>query len=468
MLALAIDLLADRYHATPYGRAANEGEAEWPPSPWRLGRAIVSAWWRLPPDERVTEERLDGILRQLAAPPLFVLPRATTGHTRHYMPKPNAKSSSDTALVLDPFVRTDGSILQVVWEHVELDQADRVALSTLLELVGYVGRAEGGAVVDLVASRRDGGVVVAPFASDAERDGDVVQVLCLSDEVSVEALSASTAERRRRKLVAPPAGSWVSYVRPRTALDPPRVPRRPRRRRSVEALRFALEGAAVPPITDALRLAELYRAAVLKRADGKPPSVISALRGRFEGDVPSHGHVHAHYLPTDENGDGRLDHLTVWCPQGLGSDEIGVLDFPTLTGWAFDHPLRLFLLSTLDKEEIDRIGSGPLGSARQWISHTPFLPTRHPKRRGGAIVDGYRDQLVVELERRNLPSPIDVRPVRGGRRHWGAFRRERGQREHRPDPPALGFELSFAEPVRGPIALGRNSHFGMGLFLPAG
>jgi CRISPR-associated protein Csb2 len=31
---------------------------------------------------------------------------------------------------------------------------------------------------------------------------------------------------------------------------------------------------------------------------------------------------------------------------------------------------------------------------------------------------------------------------------------------------AHGFELEFAEPVQGPIALGRNSHFGMGLFLP--
>ncbi|HZU80094.1 MAG TPA: hypothetical protein VE991_09290 [Acidimicrobiales bacterium] len=30
-----------------------------------------------------------------------------------------------------------------------------------------------------------------------------------------------------------------------------------------------------------------------------------------------------------------------------------------------------------------------------------------------------------------------------------------------------GFQLEFAEPVQGPIALGRNSHFGMGLFLPA-
>ena len=29
------------------------------------------------------------------------------------------------------------------------------------------------------------------------------------------------------------------------------------------------------------------------------------------------------------------------------------------------------------------------------------------------------------------------------------------------------FRLSFARPVRGPLALGHSSHFGMGLFAPA-
>jgi len=466
VLTLAIDLLATRYHATPWGRAANEGEPEWPPSPWRIGRAIVSAWWRIPPGERPTEETVDRILGRLSSAPRFVLPRATAGHTRHYMPKPNAKSRSDTALVLDPFVRTDGSSLQVVWEHIDLDDDERDALSTLLEAIGYIGRAESPAVIRLAGAGRDGGVDVAPIERGAdEGEGDIVRVLCLSDKASVALLSESTAERRRRRLVSPPAGKWISYVRPREALEPPRLRRSPPRGRAVVALRFALEGAAVPPVTEALRLAERYRAAVLKRADRKPPDVIARLRGRIDGDETALvGHVHAHYLPTDEDGDGRLDHLTVWCPAGMRADEIDALDFTTLASWAFEHPLRLFLLGTT---ETDRIGAGPLASSCRWISHTPFLPPRHPKRRAGTVVDGYADQLMLELDRRGLPPPVAIRPVRGGRRHWGAFRRERDRRGHRSDLPALGFELDFAEPVRGPIALGRNSHFGMGLFLPA-
>ena len=33
-----------RYHATAWGRQANEGAAEWPPSPWRILRALYATW----------------------------------------------------------------------------------------------------------------------------------------------------------------------------------------------------------------------------------------------------------------------------------------------------------------------------------------------------------------------------------------------------------------------------------------
>ena len=39
-----------RYHATPWGRHVNEGVAEWPPSPWRLLRALVAVWKRTCPE----------------------------------------------------------------------------------------------------------------------------------------------------------------------------------------------------------------------------------------------------------------------------------------------------------------------------------------------------------------------------------------------------------------------------------
>ena len=42
MPTLSIRFPAGRYHATPWGHHVNEGLIEWPPSPWRLLRALLS------------------------------------------------------------------------------------------------------------------------------------------------------------------------------------------------------------------------------------------------------------------------------------------------------------------------------------------------------------------------------------------------------------------------------------------
>ncbi len=132
MVIIGIELLADRYHATAWGRAANEGEPEWPPSPWRLARSLISAAWRL----GITggrEDDINALLHSLAAPPRIALPRAVAAHTRHYMP---INGGLNTTLVLDPFVRTDGSPICFVWDEVDLSE-DLVDLLDML-LVGRV------------------------------------------------------------------------------------------------------------------------------------------------------------------------------------------------------------------------------------------------------------------------------------------------------------------------------------------
>ena len=46
MLAIRFLFPAGRYHATPWGRHVNEADVEWPPSPWRLLRALIATWHR--------------------------------------------------------------------------------------------------------------------------------------------------------------------------------------------------------------------------------------------------------------------------------------------------------------------------------------------------------------------------------------------------------------------------------------
>ena len=461
MVTIEIELLADRYHATAWGRAANEGEPEWPPSPWRLARALTSAAWRL----GVAKSRMndiDALLYALAAPPRIKLPKAIAAHTRHYMP---IEGGLNTTLVLDPFMRTDGTAIGFVWDDVDLATDLTDLLDMLLAAVGYFGRAEGPCVARRVERIEPESQEAVPFSlAEAGDDGNIVQVLCLSDDANVMTLSASTAERQSKRLISPPAGRFVSYLRPRAALDPPIRRFAPGTEPLIHVLRFALESTAPVPITDAIQFADRYRAAVLKRAASASPQTIALIRGREAGDGPLlQGHGHCHYLVTDEDGDRRADHLTIWCLEGLGPEAIQVLDVLTLRSWTLDRPVSLVLLGRHTATDLP--GADVFTSAQVWESHTPFLPVRHPKHRSGRVVDGYEDQILLELARRAFPEPTKVELMREHRPSWGSFRRERDRRRD-PNTPAMGVRLTFSERVQGPISIGKHSHFGMGLFVP--
>src|SRR5438270_4153191 len=92
---------AGRYHATPWGRHVNEGVPEWPPSPWRLLRALVAVWKRT--CRELPEEQVRRVLTPLVTPPRFHLPPHKVAHTRHYMPW-EKKGPADRTLVFDTFV----------------------------------------------------------------------------------------------------------------------------------------------------------------------------------------------------------------------------------------------------------------------------------------------------------------------------------------------------------------------------
>src|SRR5262245_21251188 len=130
-----------RYHATPWGRHVNEGVAEWPPSPWRLLRALIATWKRKCPD--LPEDQVRRVLMPLLQPPNFHLPPARVAHTRHYMPW-EKKGPADRTLVFDTFVvvaRADPVLIH--WPEAELAPEDLAALGWLVENLAILGRAEG-------------------------------------------------------------------------------------------------------------------------------------------------------------------------------------------------------------------------------------------------------------------------------------------------------------------------------------
>jgi CRISPR-associated protein Csb2 len=134
---------AGRYHATPWGSNVNEAEVEWPPSPWRILRALIATWhWKVDAEE-FSEEALAALIHRLAEePPHFRLPAASHAHSRHYMPTRDGRSETKT-LIFDAFARVDpDDPLLAIWPDIELDEAERRLLDVLLTRMGYLGRAE--------------------------------------------------------------------------------------------------------------------------------------------------------------------------------------------------------------------------------------------------------------------------------------------------------------------------------------
>src|SRR5437588_6654950 len=114
MPVVELNFPASRLHATPWGRHVNEGAVEWPPSPWRILRALV-ATWHLKAKDDVPEAVMRGLVHLLAEkPPVFYLPPATLGHARHYMPIIEGRNQKTTK-VFDAFVHASGPV-RIGWE----------------------------------------------------------------------------------------------------------------------------------------------------------------------------------------------------------------------------------------------------------------------------------------------------------------------------------------------------------------
>ena len=308
----------------------------------------------------------------------------------------------------------------------------------------------------------------------------------------VDALALDTADYQDRGWSRPPAAREVVYVRAPEAA--PRVVARAAGRRAAPAegdlptiARFLLAGRPLPRIEDAVRIGELMRRAALAQfgwrrddAGGRSiPLAPWAISGRDADGKPlkDPSHAHAFWLPEDADGDGWIDHVSVFIAGGMSRDVQAGLDRIT----------RLWLASKQRSEEVNaepgavkewRLalegfglpadfagGARIFGASRRWQSVTPFLASGHLK------AAGYPGEVRRLLKRRGLDAVnVDVKPretidVGGTPRRAIHFHRFRSRgREVQLDAAGVLLEIVLPAPVTGPLAIGYGSHFGLGLF----
>ncbi|MCL4698873.1 MAG: type I-U CRISPR-associated protein Cas5/Cas6, partial [Burkholderiaceae bacterium] len=151
MPTLLLRFPARRYHATPWGHHVNEGLIEWPPSPWRVLRALLSVgysacgWtadldepWRSSPPESARAL----ILALAGVAPRYGLPPAVGAHSRHYMPMAEFKGGQErTTLVFDTWAQIESGELAITWD-VDLRPEQTTMLGELASRLNYLGRSE--------------------------------------------------------------------------------------------------------------------------------------------------------------------------------------------------------------------------------------------------------------------------------------------------------------------------------------
>jgi len=266
--------------------------------------------------------------------------------------------------------------------------------------------------------------------------------------------------------------SWLTYARS-AGLSTPRRFRQGRsqsKTRTVIVARLAIDSTVLPLAQDSLPFGEQVRRALIRnRVD---TSHSEAIIGKTVDGAPLEGHLHAHYLSTDEDGDGRLDHVTLYAPCGFDKGDLAAIGALRTIFRQGNRPDVRLVLTGLG--EAEQFGDMPVfAQSRRWRSVTPFSLPRFANRGAGKPPrprDLPEAQLVRELRVRGLPEPVSIDRIEGYAAHgrplvrWLEFhtRRFKGDQGY----GLAGFEIEFAEPVQGPLALGFGSHFGLGLFLP--
>lgn len=477
---LAFRFPLGRYHANPWDRAVNEGASEWPPSPWRILRALVATWHTRWPELPASE--FDALLSALAEPPAYKTPPAGTGHTRHYLPDLDHRKAETghTDLTLDPFLTLDKAMeIRVRWDA-DLNAGQRETLAKLAELIPYLGRAESVCEARLLGSDEDEEPDETWWQHGKVSDADKKQarLLAPSRQLTRATLEIATAEVRKQKRTLPPGTKWITYSVTDSRGAVPRqrrsAPQRSATRRPT-AIRFAVIGRAPVRITNGVLVAdEAHRiaAGLLEKAgvpDKRRKEIMGTRGARSD-------HTHAHWIPVGDVGEGEfVRNLIVFVPNGLEPTEIGaLLTIGKLSGVrggkdgyevrGFPEQRLLFQaagqLADVAPDLVARLG------ARRWRSVTPYLPVRHPHLDRESPMEFLTADATRELRHRGLPEPSQVTMAEPTAGRVNEFRRYRIKERLAHTRQGTGLVLDFDSPVIGPFLLGQLSHFGFGVFAP--
>lgn len=420
---------------------ADRRRAEWPPHPDRLFSALTASWGRggRDPAQRATLEWLE---RQ--EPPALAC-TARVGRraaVTHYVPRNDlAEVDKGRNARTFPAVLPDDPVVHMVWPHAD-PGGHRAALATLADGVAWLGHSSTLVAVRLVDEAPEPTLVPAAHGGEALR---------VPRPGRLAALDAAFDDNR----LAPP-GAWQAYAPPNAA--PPPAPSS-----FGEWVVFRRTGGVGMELRHTQVLTNAVHRALMDLAEDPVRTVIS---GRdADGAVTRAPHVAVVPLANLDHAhaDGAVMGFAVLYPAGLSDGDRAYVDRALAR---LDHVRTAAGAMAVERAPIpDRKGLRPgryMKASRRWVSVTPLLLDRHPKKGLGAA-----EIVARAVETVGLPRPARITlgawPVVAGVPHPRLMLPRPG-REH--GKPLLHVMLEFEAKVRGPVLIGAGRFFGMGLCLP--
>lgn len=498
-----------RFHATPWRiNPFDDPFGEWPPSPWRLVRAVCARWYQWQREIGGGDhDELAALLHEMCnSTYAFRLP--LTAHRgfslRQYQPaqfgwhpaekKKAGKRDYGTTLVQDNAwcISSDISDEVAVWWFIDGEKWTEetvVVLDACLARIVYFGRAEACTILERYTKNES----VEPNCW-LKREPDTprsVPVLVPLDVASREDIERTTDDPLVKSRTVPPGAAWrYAEIPSPIALREPTL-RRPKAS-PTNFIQFAVGAAVSPDPQSVARLASRFRSRVLtqfvrlrtrnrKTTWATAPATIRAeatmLSGKDAKGVPLKGpHRHAAFLCWIE--DNAISRLMVWRPSDvpfLEDEQSAILRAAERDlSWTAAGP------DTTDDWKVrlvplDRAVPPPPSfngaAARVWESMTPYVPARHHLRKGKPRAN---ESIPLQVQRElKLQSFVGadtaVVELIEERVTWVAIHVPAGVRKRRAfigQRPGYRVRIEFQQPVHGPIILGHSNHFGLGLFIP--
>lgn len=503
MTTIRLDFPWGRYYAHPWGiNPTRLREAEWPPSPWRLLRALVSAWFRAHPGE-VPDAHCIALVKALGRElPEIGTGKISFGQTVHWQPNFGAAGAEEKADAAYKNTRHENHFAAVSgavffrWRNVELAPKQRGTLETLVAELTYFGRAESlchAEICDTEPTSNDigwcrpaGGRKISAFCRD---------VFCpIPEEFQFTDLWLRRADLEQHNPTNAPqhfvdallssnmkadGADWFSYQMPagwpeKWVVRTPRTTR-PTNKPAPSAgpkvahyLCFSLQ-CRVPLLPKFIvPLSEKFRAAAnhhLCKVHGNGTASF-ALFGHAKdrpADVVGE-HQHAFYLPMAARGNARsaLTDLHVWCPYGFTQAEIEILLRINRLDWGSGkYPVRPVLTALAKEPPADAPFSTGRTTSRLWRSTSPFVPPRYFYRRDGNRLtlktkDQPEFQLIECLRALGIETagevrriPLDSHQTATGQTLWEIVRTPVGEEEHFRDATNVSVHRPGSSATRG-------------------